>query len=48
MILSKLFSKNSEVRLHISPRIMKEILRIEREMEEVVSKKYEWSDGDEI
>ena len=48
MTLSRQISNNSEIRFHISPRRMKEILRVERMTDDFLSKKYKWSDEDEI
>ena len=48
MILSKQVIDNSETEFHISPKRMKEILRVERQMDDFLSKKYKWGDDDGI
>ena len=48
MTLSEKILFDSKVKFHISPKRMKEILRVEREMDGALSKKHKWSDEDEI
>lgn len=48
MTLSKQISYNSEIQFHISPRRIKEILRIEKQMDNFLSKKHKWRIKDEI